>query len=508
MNYKKEQKFNKIKNYYSNQKINYNHYVSGITDKSKEVTKNNIFVAYKGYNNNGFDYIDEAIKNGAKTIISDDERILNLNNHSINYFYCIDAKLELARLLKIFYQEQRNKIILIGVTGTNAKTTICTLVYRYLKYINENIIYIGTNGVYTNEKTYKTHNTTLDIVNLYKCINFAANHNYKYIVMEVSSQGIKESRVKYVDFDIGLLSNITIDHLDYHKTFDDYFYTKVNFLYSCKIKIINGCCEKYREIVNSINDFNIITYGVISNDFNNQSNYYDYFASNLSLSLVESNFLLHIKKDCFKYYITTSLLGDYNISNILGMIAIIDNITNKTFLNNRIFSFLKNKIEIKGRFDVVKCTKGCFVIDFAHTPDGILKILSFLKSVTLGKLIVVLGMGGDRDRSKRAIVGEIVSRYADYFIVTSDNPRNEDNDLIICDILNGITSNYQKNVLIINDRKEAIEESYLLSSSSDVVAILGKGNEEEQIIKGIYYKFNDLDVLKKIIKKYQDDYYE
>lgn len=495
----------KIKDYFKEAKILNNHYIAGITDKSNEVKNNYVFVAIKGSRNNGFDYINDAIKNGAKTIVSEDERILNLNINKINFIYCIDAKLELANLLNKKYSHQCEKIKIIGVTGTNAKTSICSLVYKYLRYLGINTMYIGTNGVYLDDIIYKTKNTTLDIVNFYKCLNYAVDNNYKYIVMEVSSQGLKECRVKYLDFDIGLISNITIDHLDYHKTFDDYFYTKVNFLNCCKKVIINYSCEKYLDIIRILNHSEIYTYGI------GESKYFvqpDYYATELSLSLVESNFILHTKKDHYKYYLNTTLLGEFNVSNIVAMIAIIDNLEEGKYFKNKIFSFLKQKIDISGRFEIIKSIKGNYIIDFAHTPDGIFKVLSFLRSVCAGKLIVVLGMGGNRDVSKRPIVGEIVSKFADYFIVTSDNPRDEDNDLIICDILKGINCEYNNNVIIINDRYEAIEKGYLIANEEDIVAILGKGNEEDQVIKGVSYSFNDKKVLKKIISKYQGEYYE
>lgn len=491
----------RVRNLFKDEMILYNHYVAGITDNSKEVKKNYVFVAIKGYKNNGYDYIADAIRNGAKTIVSDIESVKSFQNEKVNVVYCFDARLELARILKIKYQKCREMIEIISVSGTNAKTSICTLVYKYLKYLNVNVMYIGTNGVFVNDIIYKTDNTTLGIVNFYKCLECAVNNHCKYIVMEVSSQGLKECRVKYLEFDLGLLTNITIDHLDYHKTFDDYFYTKINYLNCCKKIIVNGSCDNFNDILSVLNRQDVLIYGIK----NTENIKYDYFATNISLSLSESNFYLNLREECFKYYINTKLLGDFNVSNIVGFIAIIDNINQGVYLNNNIFSYLNNKIDISGRLEIIKTNKGTFIVDFAHTPDGVMKVLSFLKDVCIGKLICCMGLGGSRDATKRPIVGGIVSKFADYFIITSDNPRDEDNDVIVCDILKGINKEYQEKVIIINDRYEAIEKSYLMANENDLVAILGKGNEEEQIILNVKYKFNDIEVLKEIINRYQGE---
>lgn len=498
----------KVKDLINNDMIINNHYVSGISDNSKDVMKNYIFFAILGYTHNGFDFIDEAIKKGAKTIISDDIRIIsvknNYKNKKINFLYYESIKNILASILKKFNEDFRKKVKIISVSGTNAKTSITTLVYKYLRYLNINAIYIGTNGVYVNDLVYKTNNTTLGLVNLYKCIRYAALNDISYIITEVSSQGIKEGRVKYINFDIGLLTNITIDHLDYHKTFDDYFYTKINYLYSCRKVIINGSCEKFIDISNIYNKDDYLTYGIKEKE----DVYFDYYANSLNLSLEESNFYLNISKDYFKYYINTSLLGSFNVSNILGFIAIIDNLDEGIYFNSNIFSFLSSNIQIDGRFEITKTNKGIFIIDFAHTPDGVFNVLSFLKRVCKGKLICCMGLGGNRDVSKRQIVGEIVSRYADLFILTSDNPRDEEQDHIVCDVLKGINLDYVNDVFIINDRYEAIKKAYLIANEQDCIAILGKGNETNQIIKGISYPFNDLKVLKEIIKDFDGVIYE
>ena len=295
--------------------------------------------------------------------------------------------------------------------------------------------------------------------------------------MEVSSQGIKENRINGLDFEIGLFTNLTLDHLDYHKTFEDYFYTKAMFLSHCKHVIVNSDSNMFY-LLNKVINKKLITFGkTISKEKPN------YYINNTSYDIERTCFDLLI--DDQNFHIESSMLGEYNIYNVTSFIAIIDLLG---YFNNYTLSFLKKKISIDGRFEVIETNKGKFVIDFAHTPDGVSNILSLLDSFKTGKLITVIGMGGNRDKSKREIVGKILDNMSDVIILTEDNSRNENVIDIIEDIKKGITKTNE--VYIIPNRKEAIIKAYSISNKNDIIALLGKGNEKyiETNDKFIYFQ--------------------
>ena len=206
------------------QKVKYNYEVSGISTDSRSVKKNDIFICNKGYNYDSNDYIEEVLNKKVKTIITDNISVYNkYKEHKINLIYSIDTKKTLGEICKRFYAKYLDDITIIGITGTNGKTTVSTLVYKYYRYLGKNIALIGTNGIYINDEHIDSVNTTPDILTIYNVIKKASDIGCSIIVMEVSSQGIKEGRVIGLDFDVALFTNITLDHLDYHKTFDDYF---------------------------------------------------------------------------------------------------------------------------------------------------------------------------------------------------------------------------------------------------------------------------------------------
>lgn len=449
-------------------KLKYNYEVTGISIDSRTIRRNDIFICIKGYNYNGNDYIEDVLDKKVRTIITNDENIYNKYlNHKINMILVEDSVKELAQICKIFYRSYINKISLIGITGTNGKTTVSTLLYKYYRFLGKNIALIGTNGIYINDDYIETNNTTPNILTIYNVIKRAVEKECSILVMEVSSQGIKEGRIIGLDFDIGLFTNITLDHLDYHKTFDDYFYSKLMFLSKAKIKIVNKDCDRYNQIIRFL-DGKVISFGKTSNN---------YKISNIEYDIENTIFDLLI--DNKKFHIHTSMLGEHNVYNIASFIAIVDAIDN---FNQYTLNFLYKKITIDGRFEIINTKKAKFIIDFAHTPDGVDKILSYLDIIRSGRIITVIGMGGNRDKSKRAIVGNIISNKSDIVILTQDNSRNEDTLDIINDILKGINKNIK--YYIEPDRRKAIKLAYDLSIEGDIVALLGKGNEK-------YIEIND-----------------
>lgn len=467
------------------QNVKYNYEVSGISVDSRSIKKNDIFVCIKGYNFDGNDYIDEVLTKKVKTVITDNKNIYEkYKDNKINIILCEDVRRLLGEICKRFYSKYLDNITLIGITGTNGKTTVSTLIYKYYRYLGKNVSLIGTNGIYINDEYIETINTTPSILTIYNVIKKSSENGYAIVVMEVSSQGIKEGRVIDLDFDVALFTNITIDHLDYHKTFDDYFYTKLLFMSKAKVKIINKDMDRFNDAYRAL-DGKVITFGKSSKN-------YRFF--NMEYDIEQTIFDLAVDDNTF--HINTSLLGEYNVYNIASFIAIIDYLDS---FNQYTLSFLNKKIIIDGRLEIINSPKGKFIIDFAHTPDGVSKVLDYLNIISSGRIITVIGMGGNRDRSKRSIVGEIVSNKSDILILTSDNPRYENPIDIIEEIKKGITNNIT--LYVEPDRRKAIKFAYDLSTNVDIIAILGKGNEPYLIIDDMKIPYNDREEVYKLINK-------
>ena len=463
--------------------IFYNHHVNGIKNNSLDIKENDVFVAIKGYSDDGHKYIKEAINKGAKTIIYEDD-VIKISG--INYILVDDCKKYLGVIANRFFKEVTKKIYMIGITGTNGKTTISTLISSFLDYSGISNILIGTNGIKFNDCNYTTNNTTPDILLCLNAIYEAYKKGAKYCIMEVSSHAIKELRVYGFNYKMGIFSNITHDHLDYHKSMTDYMYIKAHFLSHVKdVVILNKDISEY-SFFSKLIETKIISYSI-----NNNS---DFKASNIIKSFENGTTFKVLTKE-YKKTIHTPLIGKFNVYNILAAMTAI------TYLKFNIddFSrFLKFYVKISGRMEMLKMNNRCFIIDYAHTPDGVLNVCLNIREYTNNKLKIVIGCGGNRDKEKRPLIGEIVTKYADYVIFTNDNPRNENEEEIIRDILSGVSTN---NYDVILNRQKAIYQIIKDSEPNDCIAILGKGNETYQIINGIKYPFNDIECIKKIMKR-------
>lgn len=454
-----------------NNKILYNHTVNSVISNSKLVKENDVFVAIKGEKNDGNNFIREAIKKGAKTIVTEiDIDVCNVNIIKVN-----DARLTLAIMLKYLYKDISSKMCLVGVTGTNGKTTITTICYKYYLSLREKVTLIGSNGIYIGYEYIRSDNTTPAIEIIYNTLIESYKQGIRKVFMEVSSHAIKMLRVYGLNFKVVLLTNFTQDHLDYHRNILDYKYTKGVFLnkQNENVKVlINSECDEFN-FFKRLSHYKSLTYGK-----NGNYRYYDE-----SVSLMESKFKFAYKNK--EYLITSSLLGRYNIENVCAFLAIISSISKIT---KKTLAFLKRDIIIKGRFEVIRKNNKIVIIDFAHTPDGILKVLTFLNEIKKGKLVTVFGMGGSRDKDKRSIAGDIVSRNSDFAYITTDNPRYEKR----LDIINDIVSGFKKNNYeIVIDRGMAITKALKNQNENDIVAILGKGCEEYIIENGEKISFSD-----------------
>ena len=386
---------------------------------------NNIFVSL---NNK---YIDDAINNGFKKIVVSKSKFKAVKS----------TRKYLEKYLKKYYYKQIKDVILIGVTGTNGKTSTSYLIYQALNLAGIKCSYIGTIGFYLENDIKKLNNTTPDICDLYEMIIESINCGCKAVVMEVSSHALKLGRVNTLKFDYAILTNITEDHLDFHKTYKDYYKTKMSIF------------KKLKKKGTKISDIKIENY-----DINN-----DYFKYNN------------------KIY-NTKIKGEYNIKNIIPSIIILD----KMNIDSR--KIIPQLCLPPGRMQIIKFKNNNIIIDYAHTPDAMEKIISTVKIMDHNKIITIFGCGGNREKEKRPKMGEIASLLSDYVILTNDNPRDENPKEIIREIKQNMNNNYK----IIYDRKKAIQEGIKMLKENDVLLILGKGHEEYQIIDNKKIFFSDL----------------
>ena len=433
---------------------------------SKEVKKGDTFLALRGINLDGHDYIEDAINNGATKIICEK------GDYSVDTIIVSDTREYLSRYLK--EKIDISNIIMIGITGTNGKTTSSYLTYQLLNSLGTKTAYIGTIGFYIDEKIKDLNNTTPDLYDLYMMFKECIENNVEVIVMEVSSHSLSMDRLLGIDFDIGVFTNLTIDHLDYHNTMEEYKKEKQKLFNKLKGKryaIINSDSEYYKDFM--FEDNTNITYGLNG----------DYKIDILDLNFDGSIFKVNGEK------ILLNIPSKYNIYNYLIPYIIADKLS---FKKEEIIAKTKYLVSPSGRYDTIKYNSNNIVIDYAHTPDAVLNILNSVCDFKKNKVITIVGCGGNRDKSKRKIMGDIATDLSDYVIFTNDNPRYENEK----DIMNDITSDLSRsNYEIIYDRYSAIVKGINLLTENDILLILGKGHETYQIIGDTKLHFDDKEVV-------------
>ena len=427
---------------------------------SRKVQKGQTFIALKGLTVDGHDFIESAIKNGASKIICEKDI-----DFDIPYEKVEDTDKYLREILHREYGEKLNEMKLIGVTGTNGKTTSCYLTYQMLLNMGIDAAYTGTIGYYHKDEHIELNNTTPDILTVYKLLMNAYESGAKTVVMEVSSQALSYDRLTNINYSIIGFTNLTEDHLDYHKTMENYL--------NAKLLILNHLTKDAVIIVNSDDESSIYFkkegHKRVSFGFDG-----DYKIINFETHPSETNLTFSFEGKT--YDVLVPLTSKFNVYNYLTVVSILnqygfsmDEIVSKT-----------NMIKApKGRCEAYKVNGGVAVIDYAHTPDAVEKVITAYNELKKNRVITLVGCGGDRDPKKRPIMGEIASRLSDYVIFTSDNPRTEDPQAIMNDILEGVKKdNYE----VILDRRQAIKHGIDIMEKDDILLILGKGHEDYQII--------------------------
>ena len=448
-----------------------------IKSDSRKIKKGDTFIAVKCEINDGHQYIEKAIENGATQIIA--ER----GNYSVETEIVPNTRIYLNEYLKENYNPILNKMNIIGITGTNGKTTTAKLIHDALNQLGSKTAYIGTIGFYMQDKVCDLPNTSVDICDMYDLLITAYDNGCKNVVLEVSSHALANGRMETLNFDYAIYTNLTQDHLDFHKTMENYALAKQKLFKKLKPtgKAIINVDDSYKDYF-LLDENQNITYGKNGSDY-----------QLIDCKLSSENTKFTYKHNGEKIEIQSKLLGDYNVYNMLGCICLLSCLNYKSEDIIRVTSLLEAPV---GRSEIIKYNKNNIVIDYAHTPDAISKIIKTMQQFTKGNTYVVFGCTGDRDRSKRKIMSKLVSELSNYFIFTNDDPHDEDPNQIVSDAFeNADFSNYE----VCLDRKEAIIKGIKLLKEDDLLLILGKGHEEKMIVKNKKaIPFND----KKVVLEY------
>ena len=448
-----------------------------IKTDSRKVVKGDTFIALKGNTVDGHDFIDSAIKNGAEKIICEHGK------YDVDTINVSDTHEYLKDYLVNNYSKEFENLKLIGVTGTSGKTTTCFLTYQILNKLGIKTCYIGTIGCYIDNDVVELSNTTPDILELYNLLLTAKEKGCKVIVMEVSSHSLAEERIKGLKFDVCAFTNLSQDHLDYHKTMEEYC--------KCKAKIVNYLKDKGKIIVNVDDEYS--KYFICDKSLSLGINGSNYKIKEFHMENTHTDILFNVNND--SYEVRTNLIGKFNVYNYLTSLALINNLGISV---NDIINVTDSINAPVGRAQIIKVGTSIAVIDYAHKPDAVSKIIPLFREVTKGKIITIIGCGGDRDPMKRPIMGNIATSLSDYVILTNDNPRTEDEKIIMKDILEGITTdNYE----VIYDRKDAIKKGISMLKDNDCLLILGKGHEDYQIIGRTKIHLSDYEEVIKNINK-------
>ncbi len=452
--------------------------VSGISYNSRETKPGDVFVAVTGFQTDGHKYIKNAVENGAVCVVCERQ----VDGIDVPLIVVENSRKALAEMSCNFYGKPTEKLKLIGVTGTNGKTTVTYLVKAILEANGEKVGLMGTNKNMIGNAEYPTERTTLESLELQEFFDNMLKENCTYGVMEVSSHSLDLHRVTGCDYDVGAFTNLTQDHLDFHGDMENYFKAKCKLFDMCKTSVINADDAYGARIVDNV-ACNKISYGINGGDL---------VAENIVYGATGVSF------DCGNMKINLGIPGEFSVYNALAAIGIckacgID--------NSVIEGALNDAVGVKGRAEIVQCHKDfTILIDYAHTPDGLENILNSVRDFTKGRLVVLFGCGGDRDKTKRPKMGKVAGRIADFCIVTSDNPRTEEPDAIIRDILEGM-DDAMADYVVIENRRDAIEYAIKQARKDDVIVLAGKGHENYQILKNGTIHFDEREIVKEVLNK-------
>lgn len=449
--------------------------VKDIKTNSKDIKKGDMFVCVKGVTEDRHNYIREAIERGCSCLI-----VERGDTYNVPFIKVKDTNKELGNVSKRFY-DYDDSLKTIGVTGTDGKTTTSLIIRDLLGSCG----YIGSNGVISDKINLGTNNTTPDLNLLYKYLSMFKKENLEYVSMEASSEGLLHNRVYGIKFDIGVLTNVSEDHLNVHKTLTNYL--------NCKIKLFKNIKEDGFAVLNKDDRFfdkfkencecHVFSYGKDKNSD---------LVINSFVEKINGTSISFIYKDNL-YCLDSPLKGEYNVYNLMGAFGVLICLGYEV---DEIISRVKNIKQVEGRCEVFDYNNFKIVLDYAHTENGLRSILSFLNKVKKNKIITVTGSAGGREHEKRKGMGEVVQDLSDLVIYTMDDPRYES----VLDIINDMKVEEKDNYIIIEERKEAIKKAFELAKKDDIVLIAGKGRDNYMAIEDKKIKYCDYDVINELMR--------
>ena len=465
--------------------------ILSIADDSRKVKENGMFVAIKGFETDGHKYIKQAVENGAKVIVIQEGESIKKSDvkDDTTIVSAPDTRSALARIACNFYDNPSSKFKLIGITGTKGKTTTTFMIKSILEKHGLKVGLIGTVANYIGNKNLgESIRTTPESLELQALLSEMVKEKVDVVVMEVSSQSLKLHRVDGCDFDMGIFTNFSEDHISQkeHPDMQDYFNSKIKLFDMCKIGFINADDYHVAKVKRLATNCDIKTYGI--------DNTADLLAKDITITNSSVDF--KVKIEARNERVKTGIPGRFSVYNSLASIAI----ASKFGVTAEKIKEALLEVRVPGRSELVSNKKELTImIDYAHSPESLQNILSAVKSYTRGRVISVFGCGGDRDSGKRPIMGEISGNTADFTIITSDNPRTEEPEKIIEQIEAGTKKTKGKYTVIV-DRVEAIKYAINMANKNDIIVLAGKGHETYQEINGEKYPFDEREIIKEIIK--------